>query len=441
MTGVRFYKAVDEHGHACGDPVVHGRNGPGVGTFTNETASGWQTVLFASPVAVTAGTTYIVGYYAPNGHYSYTSAGFASAGVTNGPLTAVSNGTSPNGVYSYATQSTFPASTFNSTNYWVDVEFQPGSGGGGSGPPSAPTGVIATPASGEAGVTWTAPSNVGGGPVTGYTVTPYAGSTAGTPVSVGANATGATVSGLTDGTAYTFKVTATNSSGTGPASSASAAVTPEATIFDLAAPSVADGGDSSSVEVGVKFTASASGTITGVRFYKAATNGGTHIGSLWTANGTLLASGTFTNETSSGWQTLTFASPVAVTPGATYVAGYLAPVGHYTFTTSGFATAVTNGPLTAVGNGTSPNGVYAYTGTSAFPSSSFNAANYWVDVMFQAGGSSVPTPPMWCLRSRRPVRPRSAGQRPPARDSALTGYTVTPYAGTTAGTPVTVGPR
>ncbi len=442
VTGIRFYKAATNVGTHIGTLWSSSGTVLASATFANETASGWQTVTFGSPVAVTAGTTYVAGYYAPKGHYSYTSGGFASSGVTNGPLTAVANGTSPNGVYAYATQSAFPSSTFNATNYWVDVEFQPGTGGGGgSGPPSAPTGVAATPASGEAGVSWTAPSNIGGGPITGYTVTPYAGTTAGTPLTVGGGVTTATVTSLTNGTAYTFKVTATNSIGTSPASSASAAVTPEDTIFDLATPSVPDGGDTSSVELGVKFTAGANGTVTGIRFYKAATNTGTHVGSLWTANGLLLASGTFTNETNSGWQTLTFTSPVAINAGTTYVAGYFAPNGHYTFTSAGFSSAVTNGPLTAVADGTSSNGVFAYSGASTFPSSSYNAANYWVDVMFQPGGSSVPTPPTGVTASPASSQAQVSWTAPTSNGgSALTGYTVTPYAGSTAGTPVAAGP-
>ena len=36
----------------------------------------------------------------------------------------------------------------------------------------------------------------------------------------------------------------------------------------------------------MKFKADSNGTVTGVRFYKAAANTGTHIGSLWTAAGT-----------------------------------------------------------------------------------------------------------------------------------------------------------
>ena len=50
-----------------------------------------------------------------------------------------------------------------------------------------------------------------------------------------------------------------------------------------------------------------SAPITGIRFYKAAANTGTHIGSLWTADGQRLAQATFTGETASGWQTVTFA--------------------------------------------------------------------------------------------------------------------------------------
>ena len=55
-----------------------------------------------------------------------------------------------------------------------------------------------------------------------------------------------------------------------------------------------------SVEVGIKFTSDSFGQISGIRFYKAATNTGTHVGSLWTASGTLLASATFTGETAVG---------------------------------------------------------------------------------------------------------------------------------------------
>ena len=66
-----------------------------------------------------------------------------------------------------------------------------------------------------------------------------------------------------------------------------------------------------------------------MRFYKGATNTGTHVGNLWTRTGTLLATATFTGETASGWQQVTLAAPVASPPNTTYVASYHAPRGHY----------------------------------------------------------------------------------------------------------------
>ena len=73
---------------------------------------------------------------------------------------------------------------------------------------------------------------------------------------------------------------------------------------------VAVANDTNSVELGVKFIASASGQITGLIYYRSAQDTGTHVGSLWTASGQLLAQATFINETASGWQTVTFTQPI-----------------------------------------------------------------------------------------------------------------------------------
>ena len=78
-------------------------------------------------------------------------------------------------------------------------------------------------------------------------------------------------------------------------------------------PGTVDSGPDSAVELGVKFRSDTAGYITGIRFYKASTNTGTHVGNLWTSTGTLLATATFTNETASGWQQVNFATPVAIT--------------------------------------------------------------------------------------------------------------------------------
>ena len=160
------------------------------------------------------------------------------------------------------------------------------------------------------------------------------------------------------------------------------AVTPLRAIFDFTTPATVDGGDSNSVELGVRFQSSNAGDIVGIRFYKADANTGTHTGSLWDASGTLLAQGTFSGESASGWQTMLFTTPVAITAATTYIAGYHAPNGHYSVTSHAFDSLFSNPPLSALADGTAGNGLYAYTATPAVPTNSFNAANYFVDVLY-----------------------------------------------------------
>ena len=158
-----------------------------------------------------------------------------------------------------------------------------------------------------------------------------------------------------------------------------------------AVPGQIDEGPDNSVELGVKFRSDVSGTITGIRFYKASTNTGTHIGNLWSVTGQLLASVTFNGETASGWQQMNFATPVWITANTVYVASYHANIGHYSQDANYFAsTGVDNGSLHALQNGVSgANGVYAYGASSVFPSQTFSSSNYWVDVVFNSG--SAPT--------------------------------------------------
>ena len=132
------------------------------------------------------------------------------------------------------------------------------------------------------------------------------------------------------------------------------------------------------------------GTVTGLRYYKNDLNIGPHTGSLWSSTGTRLATVTFTNESGVGWQTASFSTPVAITAGTTYVVSYHTNYGHYAATATYFASPVTNGPLTAPANA----GVYTYNSASVFPTSTFNAANYWVDVLFNPTGGGTNQPPV-----------------------------------------------
>ena len=383
ITGVRFYKESDNTGSHTGSLWTASGQLLATGTFANETASGWQELDFSSPVAVTAGTTYVASYVTSTGHYADTQTGLASA-VTNGPLTALAGG----GVYAYGSANTFPTSTYNASNYWVDVVYSTTAGA----TPPAVTSV--TPADGSTGnAVSVAPSATFSQPVTpstvSFTVKDAANNTVTGAVSFNAADTVATFtpsSSLAGSTTYTATVSgAQNASGTPMSSPFSWNFTTGAvaqcpcSIWQNGTPTGAiDAADTSAVTLGVQFQPSSSGFITGVRFYKEADNTGSHTGSLWTASGSPLASGTFSGETASGWQELDFSSPVAVTAGTTYVASYFTSAGHYAATQSGLASAVTNGPLTALAGG----GVYAYGSANTFPTSTYNASNYWVDVVY-----------------------------------------------------------
>jgi hypothetical protein len=149
-------------------------------------------------------------------------------------------------------------------------------------------------------------------------------------------------------------------------------------------PSVAAWNDPSAVALGMKFRSDNNGFVTGIRFYKGAENVPPHIGNLWTANGTLLASVNFANETASGWQQASFPTPVPIISGATYIVSYHTTVGHYAADPGYFAgSEAVNGVLHGLrDDAAGGNGVFAYGPSSTFPVNNFGATNYWVDIIF-----------------------------------------------------------
>ncbi|CAN2228422.1 Listeria/Bacterioides repeat [Candidatus Nanopelagicaceae bacterium] len=143
--------------------------------------------------------------------------------------------------------------------------------------PSAPRNVTATGSNGSATVSWDAPADSRGSAVTGYTVTAYTAGNiaAGTCTAVAPTET-CSVTGLTNGELYTFKVSATNGIGTSAQSTASAAAKPS-TIPSAPTSVVASAGDASA---SISFTAPA-------------TDGGSSItGYIVTASDGTTASGT-----------------------------------------------------------------------------------------------------------------------------------------------------
>jgi len=126
VVGVRFYKGQSTTGTHTGTLWSSTGTKLATATFSSESATGWQQVNFATPVAISANTVYVISYHTNVGNYPYTAGYFGSAGVDSGPLHALSNSAAGgNGVYRYGTSVVFPASTFNSNNYWVDVVFVP----------------------------------------------------------------------------------------------------------------------------------------------------------------------------------------------------------------------------------------------------------------------------------------------------------------------------
>ncbi len=123
ITGVRFYKSAANTGTHIGHLWSSTGTQLAEATFIAETNSGWQQVMFTTPVAVTTGITYVASCFSSSGNYSYTSPYFSSA-IVNGPLRALANGEDGgNGLYVYTAASAFPTATYQSSNYWVDIVF------------------------------------------------------------------------------------------------------------------------------------------------------------------------------------------------------------------------------------------------------------------------------------------------------------------------------
>ena len=162
------------------------------------------------------------------------------------------------------------------------------------------------------------------------------------------------------------------------------------TIFADTKPVVSSSSDSKSVEVGTRFKVLVNGSITAIRFWKSTGNTGVHTGSLWDNVGNKLANVTFSNETTTGWQTATLPVPISVVSTSSYVVSYHTNVGHYASDELYFkGKGAGSGDIKAVADTTtSLNGVYKY-GASAFPNSTYRSTNYWVDATFVSG--SIPT--------------------------------------------------
>jgi hypothetical protein len=403
ITGIRFFKRSTSTGVHIGSLWSSTGTLLARATFVAETGAGWQQVDLATPVQVTAGTVYVVSYHAPNGQYAVTQNAFTSTGLDSGVLHAPSSpSSSGNGVYVYGSTITFPSNSYLATNYWVDVVF---SDGGSSSPTATPT---ATPSStptststSTATATGTVTPTATSSPTTaaGQTTTPTATLTL-TPTPTATVTPSATPTQTETATpSPTSTLTPT------PTPTLIPSITPTATptstsaygcpcsLLASATPGTQTGNDTNSVELGLKFRSDVAGSISALRFYKRSTSTGTHIGSLWSSTGTLIAQAAFVGESASGWQQVTLAAPVLISANTVYVVSFHSPNGQYAVTQNAFTSAgLDNGVLHAPANGASGgNGVYLYGSNPVFPTSAYLATNHWVDVVFTNAASTGPT--------------------------------------------------
>ena len=161
ITKFRYYKVAGETGtHTA---RLWSANGKLLKTaaFAAETDTGWQTVTLDIPYPIGADTVYVIAVNAQS-RYAATTQGMANA-ISNGPLSSIAGN---NGVYNY-TSGGFPASTYNNTNYFRDIEFVPTQGDPEA--PTAPANLSATNiTASSATLSWSAATdNVG---VTAYEV-------------------------------------------------------------------------------------------------------------------------------------------------------------------------------------------------------------------------------------------------------------------------------
>ena len=268
--------------------------------------------------------------------------------------------------------------------------------------PAEPTGLVASAvSSSQINLTWNASAGA-----TGYEIERSLSANSGFAEIGTATTTSYSDTGLTAGTTYYYQVIATGGGYSSAASSVASATTTGTappptsesiwgTSYTPSVNSDYDGSRGQTFELGVQFESNVTGEVTGVLFYKQRGTSGTNVGHLWSSNGTLLASATFTKESSSGWQEVSFATPVAIEANTIYTVSYDNGSPLFYYESQYFAKGgVTNGNLTApaytdINNNVLDNGVYDYGGD--FPVASQYYANFWVDVVFSPSVNSSVT--------------------------------------------------
>ena len=377
ITAIRHYKAPSETGTHFGKIWSPAGTLLASVTFTGETASGWQQQVLTAPLSISANTTYIVSVNVAS-HFPFTLGGLAGA-ISNGDLSTVADG--QNAVYGGT--GAFPTGSYQSSNYFRDIVFVADAVG-------VPTIAKVSGDNQSASVGTTLPNPLvvqvrssTNAAVSGTTVNFAVTSGGGTvsPTSAVTDANGNASTNLTLGTTAGANAVSAAATGIGSVSFAATGasiVTGGQRLFSTQIPALLDGSDGTGLELGIKFQSARAGRIIAVRYWKSPSDSGTHVGRIWSSNGLLLTSVTFTGETASGWQQQAIPAPLTVTANTTYVVS-VNVISYYVVTSSGLATSVVNGDLSSVADGA--NGLYGSPG--AFPTGSYQSSNYFRDIVFE----------------------------------------------------------
>ena len=226
----------------------------------------------------------------------------------------------------------------------------------------------------------------------------------------------ASASGLSPGT-HTIELTLTgtpNASALGNclvvdsivASGATATTTTSTTIAPASAeqaysPTLATPGSfgsGSAVTTGVRVNVACSGTLTGVWWYRSASDTGTINVGAWTTAGVSVASGASDPTAGGGWRYVPFTTPLSVTAGSSYIVGLHHPTGVYPYTYgtssgTGFnarTLSSAHGCLVLPADSSAHQGLYEYGASLAFPTQTYQASDYWLSPQW-SGASSLTT--------------------------------------------------
>ena len=358
--------------------------------------SGWQTAALSSAVTVIAGTTYTASYHTEDSYVA--TAGFFTEDYSD-PYDQLTAPNGLNGLYAYSVSPVVPEGSYEATNYWVDVTYEIGVPDNAAPVFTSDSGFNVDENQTLAAILGADDpeddplvfSIVGGADAGLFSI----GSSSGAVAFVSApdyeapgDAGGDNVydllvsvsDGINDPVTQAIQIAVNDVDPENPPSELYS-------LFDEGSVSASLINDFSSVELGLRFAPNQTGTITELRYFRAAGDSNDtdqRAGHLWDGDGNLLATAQFDSAPGeSGWQTAVLSSPILVTAGETYTASYRTE-DNYVGSQGYFTDDVTDpsGNLTAPGV---VNGVYAYGATPSAPTASYFSTNYWVDVGFELG--------------------------------------------------------